>query len=142
MKDLKIFTPNLSFTHEASKNYTSFLDLTVKLIDGISKTDLYMKPTDRNQFLHYLSSYPEHTKCSINYSPTIRVNRLCSLEKDFNYHRLNMKDWFIKRGYPEFVIEKEMKKVHFSQQDQNFKKVEKGISFVVTYRPLHYIQPP
>ena len=116
LKDLKTFTPNLSFTHEASKNYILFLDLTAKLIDGMLKTDLYMKPTDRHQYLHYLSSHPEHTKRSIIYSQTLCVNRLCSLEKDFNYHKLNMKDWFIKRGYPEFVIEKELKKVHFSQQ--------------------------
>ena len=32
-------------------------------------------------------------------------------ENDFNYHKLNMKEWFIQRGYPEAVIEKEMKNV-------------------------------
>ena len=63
------------------------------------------------------------------------VNRLCSLE-DFNYHILNMKEWFIKRDYPESVIEKEMKKVQFSQQGQKSKKVEKGVPSVVTYHPL------
>ena len=86
------FTPNLSFTHEARKNCIPFLDLKVKLIDVKLETDLYMKPTDRHQYLHYLSSRPEHTKCSIVYSPTLCVNRLCSLEKDFNYHKLNMKE--------------------------------------------------
>ena len=33
LKDLNNFTPNLSFTHEASKNCIPFLDLKVKLID-------------------------------------------------------------------------------------------------------------
>ena len=47
-----------------------------------------------------------------------------------------MKEWFIKRGYPESVIEKEMKKVRFSKQGQKSKKVEKGVPFVVTYHPL------
>ena len=108
LKDLNNFTPNLSFTHEASKNCIPFLDLKVKLIDGKLETDLYMKPADCHQYLHYLSSHPKHTKRSIIYSQTLRVNRLCSLEKDFNYHKLNMKEWFIKRGYPESVIEKEM----------------------------------
>ena len=126
------FTPNLSFTHEARKNCIPFLDLKVKLIDVKLETDLYMKPTDRHQYLHYLSSRPEHTKRSIVYSPTLCVNRLCSLEKDFNYHKLNMKEWFIKRGYPESVIDKEMKKVRFSEQGQNSKKVEKGVPLVVT----------
>ena len=37
------------------------------------------------------------------------------LEKDFNYHKLNIKEWFIKRGYPESIIDKEMKKACFSE---------------------------
>ena len=136
LKHLSSFTPNLSFTLEASKNCIPFLDLKVKLIDGKLETDLYMKPTDHNQYLHYLSSLPEHTKRSIVYSQTLRVNRLYSLEKDFNSHKLNMKEWFIKRGYPEYVVEKEMKKVCFSKQSQKSKKVEKGVQFVATYHPL------
>ena len=58
LKDLNNFTPHLSFTHEASKNCVLFLDLKVKLIDGELETDLYMKPTDHHQYLHYLSSHP------------------------------------------------------------------------------------
>ena len=92
LKHLNSFTPNLSFTHEASKNCIPFLDLKVKLIDGKLETDLFMKPTDRHQYLYYLSSNPEHTKRSIVYSQILCVNSLCSLEKDFNYHKLNLKD--------------------------------------------------
>ena len=140
MKDLNNFTPNLSFTHEASKNCIPFLDLKVKLIDGKLGIDLYMKPTDHHQCLHYLSSHLEHTKHSIVYNQTLRISRLCSLEKDFNYRKLNMKEWFIKRGYPESVIEKEMEKVRFSKQGQKSKMVEKGVPFVVTYHtPLSSI---
>ena len=47
-------------------------------------------------------------------------------------HSLNMKEWFIKRGYPESDIGKEMKKFRFSKQGQKSKKVEKGVAFVVT----------
>ena len=118
LKDLNNFTTDLSFTHEASKNCIPFLDLKVKPIDGKLETDLYMKPTDRHQYLLYLSSHPERTKRSIIYSQTLRDNRLCLLEKDFIYHKLNMKEWFIKRGYPESVIDKEIKKVGFSEQGQ------------------------
>ena len=136
LKNLNNFTPNLSFTDQASKNCIPFLDLKVKLVDGKLETDLYMKSTDRHQYLHYLSSHPEHTKRSIVYSHTLRVNRLCSLEKDFSYHKLNMKELFIKTGCPESVIDKEMEKVPFSEQGQKSKKVEKGVLFVVTYHPL------
>ena len=86
LKDLNNFTPYLRFTHEASKNSFPFLDLNVKLIDGKLETGLYKKPTDRHRYLHYFYSHPEHTKRSIVYSETLLVNRLCSLEKEFNYH--------------------------------------------------------
>ena len=92
-----------------------------------------MKPTNHHQYLHYLSSHLEHTNCSVVYSQTLRVNRLCSLGKDFNYHKLNIKEWFIKRGHPESDIGKEMKKVPFSEQDQKSKKVEEGVPFVTTH---------
>ena len=91
-----------------------------------------MKPTDRHEYFHYVFSHPEHTKCSVVYSQTLLVNRLCSSDKDFNYHKLNMKEWFIKRGYPESAIEKELIKVRFSKQGQKSKKVEKGLPFDVT----------
>ena len=83
------------------------------------------------------SSHSEHTKRFIVYSETLCVNRLCSLEKDFKYHNLNMKECFIKRGYPEFVIEKEKwKRFVFLSKVKEYKKVEKGVAFVVTYHPL------
>ena len=50
-----------------------------------------MKPTDRHQYIHYLFSHPEHSKRFIVYNQTLYVNRLFSLKKGFNYHKLNMK---------------------------------------------------
>ena len=61
--------------------YISFLDLNVKLSQGQLETDLFIKPTDRHQYLHYSSSHPEHTKRSIVFSQGLRVSRTCSCEK-------------------------------------------------------------
>ena len=47
-----------------------------------------------------------------------------------------MNEWFLKSGYLESAIEKEIKNLRFSKQGQNSKKVEKGVSFVVTCHPL------
>ena len=79
------------------------------MINGKLETDLYMKPTNCHQYLHYLSSDPEHTKRSIVYSETLCTNRLCSLEKDFNSHKLNMKEWFIKRVILNLLLKKKWK---------------------------------
>ena len=52
---------NIKFTYESSKEIISFLDLNVKLSEGQLETNLYIKPTDGHQYLHYSSSHPEHT---------------------------------------------------------------------------------
>ena len=65
LKNLKNFTPNLSFTHEAGKNCIPFLYLKVTVIDGKLETEMYIKSTDCHQYLNYLSFHLEHTKSSI-----------------------------------------------------------------------------
>ena len=107
------------------------------MIDSKLETDLYMKPTDRYRYLCYLSYHPEHTNAVLFIVKLYAsIGYVCSLEKDFNYHKLNIKELFIKSGYPKSVIEKEMEKVRFSKQAQKFKKVERGVPFVVIYHPL------
>ena len=73
----------MNFTHQSIKECINFLDLTVSLLDNRVSTDLYIKPKDRHQYLHYSSSHSVHTKQSIVYSQTLRFNRICSVEADF-----------------------------------------------------------
>ena len=46
-----------------------------------------------------------------------------------------MKSWFLKRGYPENMIDEEMKKVKFSEKGSSNSEGSKGVPFVVTYHP-------
>ena len=114
--DLNKYHPNINFTHHSNKECINFLDLTVSLLNNKVSTDLYIKPTDRHQYLHCSSSHPDHTKKSIVYSQTLRLNRICSVEADFVRHKKEMKSWFLKRGYPENIINREMEKVKFKKQ--------------------------
>ena len=98
------------------------------------KTTLHIKSTDHHQYLHYASSHPEHTTRSVVFSQTLRISRLCSEENDFKNYRSQMKSWFLKRGYPEKLIENEMRKVKFGKEGIKEAKGVKGIPFVVTYR--------
>ena len=61
LEDLNKFHPNIKFSHEINKESIHFLDLNVRLSDGNISTDLYVKPTDRHQFLHYTSSHPDYS---------------------------------------------------------------------------------
>ena len=114
MEDLNKFESYLKFTHEFSKESLPFLDLKVKLLEGKIKTDLYIKETDRHQYLHYSSSHPKHTKQSTVFSQALRMKRICSEEEDFKTHIGEMKSWFQKRAYPDKIIDKELDKVSFS----------------------------
>ena len=44
-----------------------------------------------------------------------------------------MKSWFLKRGYPENMIDEEMKKVIFLEKGNKKSKGSKGVPFVVTH---------
>ena len=65
--------------------------------------------------------------------PNNRVSRTCSCEKDYKKNTMEMKSWFLKRGYPKSLVEKELGKVKFSNKVANKQQKERGIPFVVTY---------
>ena len=135
LKNLNQFDLNIKFTHESSTESVSFIDLSVKLSQGKLETDLHIELTNRQHYAHYSSSHPGHTIRSIVYSQTLRVSRICSHEADFKKHTEEMKSWFLKRGYPNNVIQKEKKKVKFSKISSTKKDNTKGVPLVVTCHP-------
>ena len=65
------------------------------------------------------------------------LRRICSFETDFVKRKNEMKSWFLKRGYPEKLINNETKKVKFNHYHLIGKhNSKKGIPLVVTYHPL------
>ena len=62
------YHPNIKFIHESNKEHIPLLDLNVKLSGNKLSTNLYIRSTDRHQYLHYTSSQPDHTKKSTVYS--------------------------------------------------------------------------
>ena len=56
LEDLNKFHPNPKFTYKKSKEKINFLGVVMKIKEGRIITDLYCKPTDVHQYLHYDSS--------------------------------------------------------------------------------------
>ena len=113
----------------------NFLDLNVSLRNGVIHTNLYIKPTDGHQYLHYQSSNPLPIKALIPFSQALRVSRIFLLKKNFKTHVSLMKEWLLARGYPEIVVNNQIGKVVYGR-DQSVKiTLESSISFVTTYRP-------
>ena len=50
--------PTIKFTAEWSQKSNNFLDVTVSLAEGQIETDLYVKPTKSQQYLHSFSCHP------------------------------------------------------------------------------------
>ena len=96
---------------------------------------MYIKATDCPQYLHYLSSHPEHTKWSIFCSHTLRTNRLCSLENDFNYHKLNINGFLLKGIILKLLRKFFLRSLAYLSKDKTLKELRKKVA-VVTYHPL------
>ena len=69
------------------------------------------------------------------YSQALRLNRVCSSEKDFKGHVDRMKECFLAKDYPENVVNEQINKVVFGKSQPSRNNSENGISFVVTYHP-------
>ena len=110
LHDLNKFHPNLKFTYKKSKEKINFLDVVIKIKEGRIITDLYCKPTDGHQYLHYDSCHADHIKRSIIFSQTLRLKRMCSEKNDLNMHVEDLKTWLPKGDILTFVLRNRLKR--------------------------------
>jgi hypothetical protein len=71
--------PKIKFTMETSEEQISFLDIVVYKEDTMIKTDIFHKPTDTFQYLHFSSCHPRHIKNNI---PFNLARRICTIVSD------------------------------------------------------------
>ena len=70
---------NIKFTIESSKTSINFLDIHISVNDYKISTDIYHKPTDSQQYVHFKSCHPPHTKQNI---PFNLARRICTIVAD------------------------------------------------------------
>ena len=112
-----------------------FLYLNVSVQNGCITTDFYTKSTDCHQYLNCSSAHLDHLKCFIIYSQALRLSNIYTYERDFQRHALDMKWWFLERGYPKKMIDSQMEKVKFGKKKSWELKSATGVPFVITYHP-------
>ena len=85
----------------------NFLDLSIMVEeDGTTHTDVYYKPTNSHDYLHFDSFHPTHTRQNIPYCLAKRIVVFCS-DSDIMEQRLSeMKKLLSRCRYPENVIDK------------------------------------
>ena len=107
-RNLNELHPAIKFTADWSQKSINFLDVTLSLIDSQIETDLYVKPTDSYQYLHFFSCHLCYCKKNIphiTFRQALRLNRICS-KNDlwFDIHCNNLEKWLSKRDYSENLV--------------------------------------
>ena len=91
---------SFQFTCNYSKECVQFLEVSVSVDNsGNITTDLYVKPTDTQQYLMATSCHPNHTKRSIPYSQALCILRICSSKESAKIRCTELVDCLVKRGY-------------------------------------------
>ena len=100
----------VKFKFDFSHSKIEFLDLEILIEDGYLKTNLYIKPSNKQLYLDYNSNHPLQCKQSIPYSQALRVVERCATTTDRDFHLDNLKGKLEARNYPVSVIDKQLKK--------------------------------
>ena len=88
-----------------------FLDTLCSLEEGRIETDLYKKPTDRNQYLLPTSCHPKQKTKAIPKSLGLRIVRICSNPGKRDMRLEELKQSLLDRGYSEKILDISLNKV-------------------------------
>jgi len=104
--------PNIQYELNYSQTELTFLDTIVK-IDSNSRlyTINYIKPTNKQMYLHVRSNHPPHTLKSLPYSQAIRLRRNTTKDEDLQIQINKLNKTFEARGYKLKNIEKSIIKI-------------------------------
>ena len=114
----------------------AFLDTSCSIISNQLVTDLYRKPTDRNQYLLTSSCHPAHVTNNIPYSLALRIVRICSETKDRDLRLDELKSLLLSRNYKIRMITAAIDKAKSITRTQALSRAEKS---EVTRRPVFVV---
>ena len=145
IKHLNNVHRSIKFTGEKSCTSINFLDTTVELWNKRLTTTLYVKPTDRNNYLPFDSAHPYHCKKGLPYGQFLRIRRICSLESDFQKHCVRKAALLRQKGYPLSLLTDAYKRAKSKDQKELLRpnnkenksgdKCEMIIFLTTTYSP-------
>ena len=100
----------IKFKFDFSYNKVEFLDLEISIEEGYLKTNLYIKPSNKQLYLDYNSNHHLQCKQSIPYSQALRVVERCATPTDRQLHLDTLKCKLEDRNYPENLIDKQFER--------------------------------
>jgi len=117
-------------------------------------TKLYIKPTHKNQYLHFSSEHPFHVKKAIPYAQALRYRRIIDKNDVLQTELYNLKLKFKNRGYSNSLLEKEISRVQDVNREDTLRyKISPNIQvleethttpflpLIINYNNSHVKQP-
>ena len=103
--------PTIKFKAKWSKTSINFLDVTVSLIEELTETDLYVKPTDSHQYLQSSCLQSNCVTLSIvkrvyHIVTLLKLQCICSGTNYFDKRHNNLKRFLLERGYSSTLVGK------------------------------------
>ena len=140
----------VEFTFEFSENSIVFLNTRLILNRETKQIDVdyYVKPTNKQLFLHYRSCHPEHVFRATVYSQALLGKMVCSYAEWCERYMQRLRVKFLEQEYPEQIIDDQFDKVRkLSREDilyknkdpKKFERKSKEMRscLVVTYNPAN-----
>ena len=147
---LNNFHNSIKFEPHYSNSEVNFLD-TVTYLNKTNytlHTKLYIKPTHKNQYLHYNSNHPQHVKTAIPYSQALRLRRIIDDNYILDEELKKLKQKFLARNYPENLLNEQIYRTTDinrkntlqyktkEEKTKNFNKFTKGGAFLPLIIPF------
>jgi hypothetical protein len=132
-------SPSIQLTFEHSSKSVSFLDVLVRLSDSQITTEVFHKPTDTQQYLHFDSCHPTSHKLPIAYSQALRIHKICSDKGDAVRHCEELKDSLVRRGYPRGAVVRNIRRALATDRKALIypmhQEAKEPLSLVLPYHP-------
>jgi hypothetical protein len=131
--------PAIQLTFDYSISKVNFLDVSVMIEKGRVVTDLYRKPTDTLQYLHFDSCHPVEQQVPIAYSQALRIRKICSRKSDAEQHCRELRNALLRRGYPRGPISRHIQKALGTDRQAliwpSSAKKEDPVKMVIPFHP-------
>ena len=101
-----------------SSDQVEFLDLIISIEKGKLKTNLFIKPSNLQIYLDFMSNHPTHCKVGLVYGQALRIIERCSDPSDADLHLENLKGKLLARSYPERVVQKQFSRARKFERKQ------------------------
>ena len=112
------------------------MDTSVSIVEGQIVTDLYKKPTDKNQYLLPSSCHPPDTTKSIPFSLALRIQRICSNEESREILFEELKSMLLDRNYKSSMIDASIRRARAIPRSRALQKVANSNQ---TKRPVYAV---